>query len=291
LNSLANPAVPPRRDREYARFTVQSMTSSHSKRWLTALVAVPLLVLVIGKGGRVFFALFVGSVAAVGLLEYYALALSRETTATKAAGLVLGLTLFGSFYAGVQVILVVLVLVFLGCAMISLARFGPQAPEPDMLYKHVTGLVYVPFLLGHLILIRSWDQGITWTFLLMTVVFAGDMGAYYIGKALGRHKLWPSVSPNKTVEGAIGGLAANLLVGLLFKPSCCAECGWGSWVGLILVMGVLGQTGDLVESMLKRSVHLKDSGNLFPGHGGLLDRIDAILFAAPTLYYFKTYLL
>jgi phosphatidate cytidylyltransferase len=125
----------------------------------------------------------------------------------------------------------------------------------------------------------------------MTVVFAGDMGAYYIGKAVGRHKLWPSISPGKTVEGAVGGLVANLLVGSLFKPWCCAECGWGYWVGLILVMGVLGQTGDLVESMLKRSVHLKDSGNLFPGHGGLLDRIDAMLFAAPALYYFKTYLL
>jgi phosphatidate cytidylyltransferase len=267
------------------------MTSSHSKRWLTALVAVPLLVLVIGKGGRAFFALFVGLVAAVGLLEYHALVLSRETTATKVAGLILGLTLFGSFYAGVQVILVVLVLVFLGCAVICLARFGPQGPEPEMLYKQLTGLVYIPFLLGHLILIRHWDQGITWMFFLVTVVFAGDIAAYYIGRAIGRHKLWPSISPGKTVEGAVAGLMANLLVGSLFKPWFFPESGWGDWVGLILVIGVLGQTGDLVESMLKRSVHLKDSGKLLPGHGGLLDRIDAILFAAPALYYFKTYLL
>jgi phosphatidate cytidylyltransferase len=249
------------------------------------------LVLVIGKGGKAFFALFVGLVAAVGLLEYYALVLSRETTATKVAGLVLGSTLFVSFYAGIQVVPVVLVLVFLGCALISLTRFDPQTPESEMLYKHVTGLVYIPFLLGHLVLIRNWDKGVTWIFFLMTVVFAGDMAAYYIGKAVGRHKLWPSISPGKTMEGAVAGLMANVLVGSLFKPLCCPEFGWGYWFALILVIGTLGQTGDLVESMLKRSVHLKDSGKILPGHGGLLDRIDAMLFAAPALYYFKTYLL
>jgi phosphatidate cytidylyltransferase len=93
------------------------------------------------------------------------------------------------------------------------------------------------------------------------------------------------------VEGAVGGLAGNLLVGALFKICCFPEYSWGPWIVLILVMGVLGQAGDLTESMLKRSVQRKDSGKIFPGHGGLLDRIDALLFAAPTLYYFKTYVL
>jgi phosphatidate cytidylyltransferase len=160
-----------------------------------------------------------------------------------------------------------------------------------MLYKQIMGLVYVPFLLGHLILIRDWYQGVTWTFFLLAVIFAGDTAAYYTGKAFGRHKLAPGISPGKTVEGALGGLAANLAIGALFKKCCFTEFGWGYWIALIMVMGILGQAGDLFESRLKRSVHKKDSGRIFPGHGGILDRIDALLFAAPTLYYFKTYLL
>ena len=268
------------------------MMSSHLKRWLTALVALPLLTLLIGQGGRTCFALVVGLAAAVGLLEYYALVLSRQTMAMKAAGLAFGLALVASFYLGGQeVTSAVLVLVFLGSAMTCLVWFDPQTSVPEMLYKQVTGLIYIPFLLGYLILIRDWNQGVTWTFFLMAVIFAGDTAAYYVGKAFGRHKLAPSISPGKTVEGAVGGLAANLLVGALFKICCFPEFGWCYWIAFVTVTGTLGQTGDLVESMLKRSVGLKDSGRLFPGHGGLLDRIDALLFAAPGLYYFKIYLL
>lgn len=267
------------------------MASAHSKRWLTALVAVPLLVLIIGAGGRTIFVLLVGLVAAAALLEYHALVLPGDTLVTKASGLVLGLTLFFSVSAGSQVIPAIFVLVFFGSVLICLTLFQPQGPVPDMLYRQVTGLVYIPLLLGHLILIRDWDHGVTWVFFLLAVIFAGDTAAYYTGNALGRRKLAPNISPGKTVEGAVGGLAGNLLVGALFKIFFFAEFGWASWLVLILVMGVLGQAGDLTESMLKRSVQRKDSGNIFPGHGGLLDRIDALIFATPALYYFKTYVL
>jgi phosphatidate cytidylyltransferase len=160
-----------------------------------------------------------------------------------------------------------------------------------VLYGQVTGLVYVPFLLGHLILIRDWNKGIIWAFFVLAVLFAGDTAAYYVGKAFGRHKLSPNISPGKTVEGALGGLAANLLVGLLFKTWWLPELPWSFCVGLVVLLGVVGQVGDLVESMLKRSVDSKDSGGVLPGHGGVLDRVDGLLFAAPALYYFKTYLL
>lgn len=266
--------------------------SSHLKRWLTALVLLPLLILLVWKGGRFCFFLVVGLVAAVGLLEYYALVMSRETVALKAAGLAFCLALIATFYlGGLGVTPAALVLAFLGSAMICLARFDLKTSVPEMLYKQVTGLIYIPFLLGHLILIRGWDQGVTWIFVLMAVIIAGDTGAYYIGAVFGRHKLAPSISPGKTVEGAVGGLGANLLIGVLIKKYYFPEFGWSSWIALIMIMGALGQTGDLVESMLKRSVGIKDSGIIFPGHGGLLDRIDALLFAAPGLYYFKTYLL
>jgi len=227
----------------------------------------------------------------VCLLEYYALVLPKETMAVKAAGLVLGLILVASFHlGGLGVTPAMLVLTLFGSAMICLARFDPKTPVAEIFYKQVTGLIYISLFLGHLILIRNWNDGATWTFFLMAVIIAGDAAAYYVGRAIGRHKLAPSISPGKTVEGAVGGLTANLVVGAFFKKCCFPEFGWGYWIALIVVVGALGQTGDLVESMLKRSVGLKDSGGIFPGHGGFLDRIDALLFAAPVLYYFRTYL-
>jgi phosphatidate cytidylyltransferase len=230
--------------------------------------------------------------AAVGLLEFYALVLPGATIATKRAGLVFGLALVASFHlGGLAVTPAVLALALLGFSITCLIGFDPETSVSELLYKQITGLVYIPFLIGHLILIRNWNQGITWTFFLMAVIFAGDTAAYYVGTTLGRHKLAPSISPGKTVEGALGGLGANLLLGCIFKKYCFPQFEWGSWIVLIIVMGVLGQTGDLVESMLKRSVGRKDSGFIFPGHGGFLDRIDALIFAAPGLYYYKTYLL
>jgi len=267
------------------------VSPQHLKRWLTAAAAVPLVTLLILEGGRGCFVLLVGLAAAVGLLEYYALVLPGEVVAAKVVGLILGLAVVASFYTkDIGATSGTLALVFLGSAIMSLARFNSRTSMAEVLYKQVMGFVYVPFLLGHLILIRDWNQGITWTFFVLAVVFAGETAAYYVGRGLGRHRLSPSISPGKTVEGAVGGLAANLLVGALFKEWWLPELTWGSCVVLILVMGLLAQVGDLVESMLKRSVGLKDSGRLLPGHGGMLDRIDGLLFAAPALYYFKTYL-
>ena len=268
------------------------MSSGHRKRLLTSAVALPLLTLVILKGGRTGFTLLVGLTAAVGLLEYHALFLSRESGVAKGIGLILGLAVIGSFYTkDVGATSGILFLAFLGSAVVCLVRFRPGGSMAVVLYGQVTGLVYVPFLLGHLILIRDWNKGIMWAFFVLAVLFAGDTAAYYVGKAFGRHKLSPNISPGKTVEGALGGLAANLLVGVSFKTWWLPELPWVFCVGLVLLMGVVGQVGDLVESMLKRSVDSKDSGGVLPGHGGVLDRVDGLLFAAPALYYFKTYLL
>ncbi len=268
------------------------MSSGHTKRLLTSAVALPLLALIILKGGRTGFALLVGFTAAVGLMEYHALFLPEETPAAKGIGLILGLAVIGSFYTkDIGAPSGILVLAFLGSAVVCLVRSKPGDSMAVVLNRQLTGFVYVPFLLGHLILVRDWNKGVIWIFFVLAVLFAGDTAAYYVGKAFGRHKLSPNISPGKTVEGALGGLVANLIVGTLFKKYWLPEFSWGLCIGLVVLLGVVGQVGDLVESMLKRSVDLKDSGSFFPGHGGVLDRIDGLLFAAPTLYYFKIYLL
>ena len=130
-----------------------------------------------------------------------------------------------------------------------------------------------------------------WTFWLLLLVIAGDTGAFYTGSFLGRHKLCPSVSPGKTIEGAVGGISAALAAGLVFKFFFLPDLPWISCILFLICIGIIAPVGDLFESMLKREGGLKDSGAWMPGHGGILDRIDALLFAALPAYCFKVYLL
>jgi phosphatidate cytidylyltransferase len=126
----------------------------------------------------------------------------------------------------------------------------------------------------------------SWIFLLMAVVFAGDTSAYYVGSYWGRHKLSPAISPGKTIEGSAGGLAANLTVGAIGKALFFPGLSWSASILFFLAVGAAGQMGDLFESEMKRFSGIKDSGNILPGHGGILDRIDALLFASPVAYIF-----
>jgi phosphatidate cytidylyltransferase len=147
--------------------------------------------------------------------------------------------------------------------------------------------LYIPFLLSHVLLLFLLPFGRRWIFFVLFVVFAGDTGAYYTGYRWGRHKLWPAVSPGKTIEGAIGGLFSSLVIGVIFGKLVFTSA--GITVGFLLVLAtglaLVGQTGDLVESMLKRVSQVKDSSGLLPGHGGLLDRLDSLIFAFPLTYY------
>jgi phosphatidate cytidylyltransferase len=161
----------------------------------------------------------------------------------------------------------------------------------EIVTKQVLGIVYIPLLISYLVLIRNGIHGVSWLYFLLLIVFSGDIGSFYVGSFLGRHKLCPAVSPNKTIEGSVGGLAANIASGALFKYFFMPLLPWGLSILFFLSIGVAGQVGDLFESELKRVGNIKDSGTLLPGHGGILDRIDALLFAAPVAYLFKEYIL
>jgi phosphatidate cytidylyltransferase len=177
------------------------------------------------------------------------------------------------------------------CGLISIPQYKTNPNVLETIKKQVQGIIYIPLLLSFLVLIRNQTDGMIWIFLILAVIFAGDISAYYFGSYLGRHKLCPAVSPGKTIEGSIGGLAANLFVGSLVKFFFLPTLPWALSLLFFLVMGIAGQAGDLFESMLKRSSKVKDSGGLLPGHGGFLDRIDALLFAAPVAYFFKEFIL
>jgi len=124
--------------------------------------------------------------------------------------------------------------------------------------------------------------------LLGAIVFLGDTGAYFVGKYLGRNKLYPLVSPNKTIEGALGGIVGSVLGALIFKLFVANGVTWFDVFATAIPCGILGQVGDLTESLFKRSYGVKDSGSLLPGHGGILDRFDGVLFAAPYLLLYAS---
>jgi phosphatidate cytidylyltransferase len=269
--------------------------SSHAKRWLTGLTALPFLIFWLGWGSPLMFALLIALVCLLSLREYFQMPLGGNARGIypplAILGYSTGLSIIWAAYADSTAFIPVIITInFLLCGVFLLPRYKTDTSIVDAVAVQVQGMVYIPVLISGLIRIRNSDGGILWIFFLLAIVFAGDIGAYYAGSYLGRHKLCPSVSPKKTIEGSIGGLAANLLVGGIIKAMFLPSLPWAACMAMFLFIGVAGQTGDLYESALKRSVQIKDSGTLLPGHGGMLDRIDALLFAAPVALIFKTYI-
>lgn len=150
------------------------------------------------------------------------------------------------------------------------------------------GVVYVALTLGHLLLTRALPDGEFLIFFVFLVTWAGDTGAYYAGINLGRRRLAPAISPNKTIEGLIGGLLLAILAALLGRAWFLPSFSIGDCVAIGLLLTAAGVLGDLSESVLKRGGGVKDSGGLIPAHGGMLDRLDSVLFAAPAFYYYVT---
>ncbi|GGE25236.1 phosphatidate cytidylyltransferase [Marinithermofilum abyssi] len=146
------------------------------------------------------------------------------------------------------------------------------------------GSIYIGYGFSYMLQTRLVTEGMAWSLWVLAVTWANDTGAYFIGRKWGKRKLWPAVSPNKTREGSLGGLLLSLVVswGLLAFFPQLGE--WWTVTGLALLIGVAGQLGDLVESAIKRTTGVKDSGSLLPGHGGILDRFDSLLFVFPILH-------
>ncbi len=268
----------------------------HLKRWLTGLSALPFLFLLISKGGAFLFAVVIVSVCILALWEYFRIVFPARGEVNQGAipalGYITGCGIIWTAYIGsFKMIIGLIILNLIVCALISLQRFKIDPSVSEIIAKQVLGIVYIPLFLACLILIRNGTGGGTWIYFLLFIVFSGDVGAYHCGSSFGRHKLCPAVSPGKTIEGSIGGLAANLVVGALFKHFFLPLLPWGLSLLFFVATGVAGQIGDLFESLLKRAGKRKDSGALLPGHGGILDRIDALLFAAPVAYCFKEYIL
>lgn len=260
-------------------------------RVLTAVIFLPILFLALWARSPVWFAGLAMAGILLGLFEYYAL--------TKQGGEVQGVIVAGAilaaFYLNRQELipLIIAVLVILEL----LVQLEINANKEDFSHVltaasiNVFGVLYTAFLGGYIIALRMIESPIPHLAaklltLFFIVVFAGDTAAYYTGRQFGRRKLAPHISPGKTVEGVIGGLGGNVLAAVIAHFTFFPELDLRRAIPLALGMGAAGITGDLCESMIKRGAKAKDASKLIPGHGGLLDRLDSMLFNAPLLYYF-----
>jgi phosphatidate cytidylyltransferase len=178
--------------------------------------------------------------------------------------------------------------------VISLGRRDKENAFANWVWT-VGGILYIGFLLHYMVALRGVDEGRGWVSLAILCTFASDISAYLTGKAFGRHKMAPYISPNKTWEGAAGGVLGAVIVSLivvkLFALSGSGgPLGYGYGVVLGIVISVVGQTGDMVKSLFKRNMAVKDSGNAIPGHGGFLDRMDSMAFAGAGAWFFWYFL-
>ncbi len=264
-------------------------------RILTAAVLIPLVILLLFRAPFWAVTLATATVAVLACWEYLGLADNSGARTPRWLVLIAVAALFAISFFRPEMLMAG----FSALAFILFVTIAFRSPLERVLLDasvSIFGLLYIGLALVTIPLIWAAEHGPSLLLLLFCVVWAGDSVALYVGRSLGRHKLAPKLSPGKTWEGSLGSVAGSLIVTVLLillagwmarhnLPGLSYEGGWLHWLLLAVVLNVAAQIGDLVESALKRGAKVKDSGSLLPGHGGVLDRIDALLLAAPVLWY------
>ena len=267
-------------------------------RIITAVWAIPLFSIIFWFG-EPYFTITIAIVGLLAAIEFFHLTKELKTQALTVFGIIWTVLIIIIRNAGIHTWLAphfdteLLVPAIITSGMVVsltllLARKQKPGAFTDWSWT-LAEIFYIGWLLGYLVVLYGLDNGRSWVFLAIFATFGSDSAAYFLGKAFGKHKLAPSISPAKTWEGSIGGLLGSVAVSLLFLLNTPlkvnAYLNWWQLVIVALLISAFGQLGDLVESLFKRNTGAKDSGNIFPGHGGMLDRIDSIVFAAIVVYY------
>lgn len=255
-------------------------------RLLTAAVFIPILLLLILYPLHLPLAIFIFCAGTIGLTEYTGIVFARqlpEKVLTVALGaIVLGAALFGPPEC-LSAALALAVIAAMLWVLFTRPDFEMGLRDAGLV---LLGILYLSFLLPHFAKLKNLPpNGPYWVIFVIAIGMLGDTFGYFVGRSIGRHKLSPHVSPGKTVEGAAGILLGSLIAGILCRFILLRDTPLQEIIVLSLILGVLGQLGDLSESVIKRAFTVKESGWIFPGHGGVLDRIDSLLFPVAFLYY------
>ena len=275
------------------------MKNSGLTRVLTAVVVLPFLIAsILIPWLKWLFVAMAGAAMALGLFEFYVLSKRLQLKPDTSAGFLGAIGIFVvSLYFGdiaVNLLLTQLVLIVLTAGVLIAAALRGTDFEKMIASAGATllGVLYIALLGSHLLSIRMGFTQLLSAHLLsffFLILMGADAGAYYTGRAIGKHKLAPKISPGKTWEGVFGGLVAALAMAAVSHYWFFRELPLKWALPLALVMTIVGILGDLTESALKRGAGAKDAANLLPGHGGILDRLDSLLFNAPLIYYFARF--
>lgn len=258
------------------------------RRIYTVLVLAPLLYAVIRYLPPLVFSGVVVLAGALALFEFYRLCFSDHSDSWLIG---IGLTGFAAVILGAhQPSIIVPSLLATLIGIISVPLFSRMPLEQSLKSGAMTlfGVLYLGLTLGPLSMTRLLPLGEWLIFFLLLVTWASDTGAYYVGTLYGRHRLAPTISPKKTYEGLVGGLIGAILAAYAVRWWFLPELSGLDCLVLGTLLTITGLWGDLTESAMKRSVGIKDSGGILPGHGGMLDRLDSLLFTAPAFYYYIT---
>ena len=259
------------------------------KRLASALVLLPVFLLIVVKAPAFLFNALVIVASAAALWELMRMFEQGGRPAFRWVGVIAGTALTASFSASrvfEPMALPALVLV-LSIGVVLAAPVWHRAPATEPAANTLLAILYVGWMLGFGILLHHTSpRGDELVIFLVGVTWIGETSAYLVGSAIGRHKLAPIVSPKKTVEGAVAQVVMSVVSGVALGAWLLPQCGAAVAMAGGAVLGVVGQVGDLAESVIKRSVGTKDTGGLIPGHGGVLDRIDSLLFNLPAFYWF-----
>jgi len=261
-------------------------------RIVAAVVALAIVVPALVLGGQLGAEIVVLLVTMVAMDELARMVAPERVIPASALMVVSGGAVYSALIWGsADLGLVAIALSGIAVLLFGLFRFEDTGRGAKAGMAMAAGLIYVPVLLHFLPRVRAFEHGLVWVALIMVITFSGDTGGYFAGRAFGKNKLFERVSPKKTWEGAIGGVALAVVGACVVKALGLPGVGWGHAVALGVLLDVFGVVGDLVESMLKRAHGVKDSGWIMPGHGGILDRVDSLLFTGPVAYaYAKLFL-
>lgn len=277
--------------------------SSLAQRVVSALILLPIVVGVVWWGVWPITAIVVVATV-IGLIELYGAFSQGGYRPRIPLGIALALLLIVAVALQATAVLDLVMPLVTFAVIASLVFELTRHSERNALASWaltLAGAFYLGWLLSHFILLRmlstplrsnvftliglSLDSGAAWIYLILAITWIQDTAAYFVGKYIGRHKLAPVLSPKKTWEGAIGGLLGSVAAAIGFAVIFGLPISAPQALFLGLIGGIVGPLGDLAESMIKRQVGIKDAGNLIPGHGGILDRADSLLFTGPVLYY------
>lgn len=261
--------------------------TSLQKRIISAIIFLPIFLVILIKGSPVYFFLIVLVASLIGVGEFFSFKKSSMPGDLKVFGylwtLLIMISAFNGNYLYINGTLA-------GGAIISLLLLLRRKYDFRLVIDEVgflfIAVLFVTFFMSHLLFIREAPHGSLLVLLLFFMIWVNDTAAYFTGKAIGKRKLYPEISPKKSVEGFAGGFIATIIASVIFSLLFLPGFILLDSILIGILIGIIGPLGDLCESMFKRAYWVKDSGTIIPGHGGILDRLDSILLSSPIMYYF-----